>query len=155
MNTNRLVWIAVAVVALGYAAFAVGRGGSGGGTDRVPWGHDVREAAAAAEQSGRPLLLNFTADWCPPCQEMKRSVYSDEAVAAWMGEHAVPVKVDLTSPGGPAQDLAETFGVSSIPTLVMFDRDGKPAARVTGYVDRDDLLAWLTEQRDAVKSAAR
>ena len=119
-------------------------GCSGGGADQVAW---VERSAAAdtAKASGKPILLNFTADWCPPCRGMNSQVYSQPEVAARLAELAVPVKVDMTDqdPGTDANRHAAKFGVSSIPTRVLTDADGNELSRQVGGVPAEALLAWL------------
>src|SRR5262245_24044113 len=47
----------------------------------VHW-RPIAEAEAAARQTGRPILYDFTADWCPPCRLMRREVFADPRHAA-------------------------------------------------------------------------
>lgn len=139
-----LGWVAVIALILVVAWFVDIRGS---GPDAVPWvGYD--EAVEAAAEADKPMLLNFTADWCGPCQEMKRSVYSQDHVADAITERFVPVKVDLTSPseGDVEAELAEAFGIRSIPSLVVLDSRGGFITQDAGYFDGPEaMLAWLEE----------
>ena len=86
-------------------------------------------------------LVYFTADWCPPCREMKRAVWPDaEVVAAAEGYR--PVKIDIDADPATAQQ----FGVGSIPTMMIL-RDGERVASQVGGVDAGTMVAWLNKHR--------
>lgn len=101
---------------------------------------DVRldEAIERGRTEGRPVLAVVTADWCPPCQALKRGALADERVAAFISGNAIPVYVDADA---NAQEAA-ALGVSSIPASVVI-RDGVIVARTGGAAGAGDYLAWL------------
>jgi thioredoxin 1 len=85
--------------------------------------------------SPTPVLVDFTAAWCGPCQML------DPVVAKLNEEWGGAVKVGLLDID---QSLSATmhYGVLSVPTLILF-RNGQPVARATGYMPRERLLAKL------------
>ena len=80
----------------------------------VTWHDDFYAASELAEKQRKPLLVFYTADWCPPCQTLKKEVLSDPDIVAYLSEHFVCVRMDLTSGMGPAAMHAAEFGVQSI-----------------------------------------
>ncbi|MBQ3970012.1 MAG: thioredoxin [Clostridia bacterium] len=85
-------------------------------------------------QSSKPVLVDFFADWCGPCQMLAPIIedISDSDIGVKVGK----VNVD------EQMQLAMQFGVSSIPLLVLF-KNGKPAAKMLGFHDKDDILEMI------------
>jgi len=111
--------------------------------DTIGWLDNIHEATATAAQTGKPVLIRFSANWCPPCQQMKRTVYPQQQVASLIQQAYVPLDVDLTQNGAPGQPLAEQYGVESIPTLIILDPQGRELSRLSGGVNETILMQWL------------
>ncbi len=145
----------IAALATGIAFVSQAR--SSGGHDQVKWRYSYNQASIEADENAKPLFVMFTADWCPPCKQMKAWVFSDSSIADSIEAGFVPVKIDLTSEGLPDQRIADRYGVQSIPTLMTLTADGKPISISTGYLSKDELLTWLdnaTERYAELKSHA-
>ena len=86
----------------------------------IAWRTDLDAALAEARGEGRRVVVDFTADWCPPCLAMKHDVWPDPRVAAAMARGYVPVLIDVD------RDAATTarFGVRGIPTVLILDGQG-------------------------------
>lgn len=128
---------------------AVG-GAGGGGTEHVVFKRvktvaDLdRELAAAA---GRPVMLDFYADWCASCKEMERYTFSDPAVIAEMGRFVL-LQADVTANDAQDQGLMQgRFGIPGPPAMLFFDASGtelrnfrlvgfKPAAEFAEHLRR-------------------
>ncbi len=123
-----LRWLIVllAVTGLGLAGWKVLGSSSGG------WLHDLGAGVDAVEASGKPMLVFYTADWCPPCRTLKRDVLSDPDVDAFLSENYVRVKIDLSDRRGPNAGIAIDNGVTGIPTMILYDYDGVEIDRVVG-----------------------
>ncbi len=96
----------------------------------------AREQSAAAPKL---ILAMATADWCGPCQQLKKGALRDPRVEAWALKNTIPVYIDTdTSPE------ASTLLVTGIPTLIIYKGD-RELARQEGVVSADELLAWFEE----------
>lgn len=101
----------------------------------------------SASSSGRPAILDFSAEWCLPCKKMDRTTYADPRVRSAL-DHAVRLKVDLTQYESPdALEARRKFNVTGVPTLLYFDVSGRERLRLVGEVSADELLHELEKIR--------
>jgi thioredoxin 1 len=80
-----------------------------------------------------PVLADFYADWCGPCQMLEPVV---ETIAAETGATVAKIDIDAN------QQLAAEYGVQGVPTLILF-ADGQPAERLVGMQDETQLRSVI------------
>jgi thiol:disulfide interchange protein DsbD len=104
-------------------------------------------AKKKASAESRPMLVDFTAQWCAACKELDKLTFSDPVVMN-EAERFVAVKVDATDDEDPAVVRAMTeLGVVGLPTVVLIDSGGREAARYTDFVDAGVLHPALQKVR--------
>jgi len=93
---------------------------------------DLDAAFAAAKAADKPLFLYWGAEWCPPCAQIKATIFNQREFQE-RSRLFVPVYLDGDTPS--AQKHGETFGVVGYPTMILFRPDGKEITRLPGGVD--------------------
>lgn len=85
--------------------------------------------------SDMPVLLDFWAEWCAPCRMLAPAV--DAIAKEYIGK-AIVGKVDIDS----QVELAQRYGVMSIPTLIVF-KDGEVAGKTVGVVGKEKIASMI------------
>jgi thiol:disulfide interchange protein DsbD len=146
----------LAGTALAIGAFAGSRdllrplGGLVGGGERVVTAARFTRVANLAELEarlaapGRPVMLDFYADWCVSCKEMEAFTFTDARVKAKM-EQMLLLQADVTANSPEDKALLRRFSLFGPPGIIFFDRQGRevPGLRVIGYQSADEFLVSL------------
>lgn len=106
------------------------------------------QAEARSKDTGMPVLVFATADWCVTCAEFKRGALRSESVQRWIRENTIPVLVEMNDKDSPPPE-AERLRIWSLPTLVLM-RGGVEVARLDKKVPQDALMTWLSEHTGAI-----
>ena len=103
--------------------------------------HDMRfdQAAERAAAENKLVFVDFFTTWCVPCKEMDATTFQDSAVAAWLAEHTVALKVDAEA-NETNEALAKRFGVRSFPNYVFIGPDGKLMDRIAGKRSPEEFI---------------
>ncbi|MDB5872466.1 MAG: putative disulfide-isomerase [Ramlibacter sp.] len=102
---------------------------------------EVDKAFSLAKSSGKPVFLYWGAVWCPPCNQVKATLFSRPDFVE-RSRAFVPVYVDGDRAG--AQKVAARFKVQGYPTMIVFKPDGTEITRLPGEVDPERYLLTLS-----------
>jgi thiol:disulfide interchange protein DsbD len=94
--------------------------------------------------AGRPVMLDFYADWCVSCKEMERFTFSDPTVAKMMS-NALLLKADVTANNSDDRELLKRFHLFGPPGTIFFDAQGREldALRVIGFQNAERFTRTL------------
>ncbi|VAX06149.1 Cytochrome c-type biogenesis protein DsbD, protein-disulfide reductase [hydrothermal vent metagenome] len=104
---------------------------------------DLDRELAAASSQGKPVMLDFYADWCVSCKEMERYTFSDPGVIKALDNYIL-LQADLTAYDDEDKALIEgRFGLPGPPGIIFFDRNGQERRnyRVIGYMSAEEFAA--------------
>lgn len=119
------------------------------------WQTDYEQAMAAAKETRKCVLLEFTgSDWCPPCIEMKKVVFSQAAFLNYARKNLILVEIDFPSrktlsEGITKQNerLKRQYGIDGkgFPTVVLLSPEGKILGELQGYGGEGpaEIIAWV------------
>jgi thiol:disulfide interchange protein DsbD len=106
----------------------------------------VAELDAAIQSAGRPVLLDFYADWCVSCKEMESLTFTDPEVRERLS-HMLLLQADVTANSADDKALLKRFGLFGPPGTLFFSPDGQEIAgtRVIGFQNAERFLQTLQQ----------
>ena len=107
---------------------------------------DYKSAAEKARRLHKFIFVYFYTDWCAPCKQIPKIVFTDPRIKAVIDSQYVSLKVNAEKGEGIA--LAKRYGVGSFPTFLYTEADGHELGRTVGTRPNDDYLI-------AIKSSGR
>ena len=123
------------------------------------WQTDYEQALASAKAAKKYVLLDFTgSDWCGPCIQMKKAVFSKPAFLNYAKSKLVLVEIDYPRIKTLPEDLQKQnerlmhqYGIdrSGFPTVILLDPNGKSLGQLEGYGGERpaDIIAWVEKLR--------
>ena len=113
------------------------------------------EAVKRSRETGRPVMLAFTAVGCETCESLRASVFREEAASVTMRSAVIPVAVqdmfaDQGSDARLVNELQHEFGVTTFPTLVVWSPTTKRVRSLKGYRGVAATLRFITDAASAV-----
>ncbi len=106
-------------------------------------------SGGTATSTGRPAVIDFSADWCLPCIELEKRTFSDARVRDALSGHDL-FKADMTKVASPETlALAERHAILGVPTVIFLDASGQEQTdlRLVGFEDADAFLKRIEKAR--------
>ncbi|MBU0741931.1 thioredoxin family protein [bacterium] len=156
----RFLWIVGLVLALlgGLRGFAPGLLPTGGAAPPTgeashlepAWFGDEAAGFAEAAATGKPVMMDFWAEWCAACLELDHKTYNQDAILR-LAQSFVAVKMDMTRRSPENDAISRRHKVVGMPTVIFFDSQGHELERFSGFVKAADLSEVMARVLTAVR----
>ncbi|MGL0961153.1 protein-disulfide reductase DsbD [Vibrio vulnificus] len=105
---------------------------------------DLQQQLQLAKQAGKPVMLDFYADWCVACKEFEKYTFHDPTVAAQLKQFVL-LQADVTRNQAQDIELLQAQQVLGLPTIDFWDAQGNPVsnARLTGFMQAAPFLEHI------------
>lgn len=111
----------------------------------IPWMVQLDSALVVARESGKPMMIDFMATWCPPCRAMEDSTFHRKDVVG-KAEAFVPVRIDVDQQPDVANAYggnAQKYGGIGIPNMLFLTSEGERICQIVGYHSPEALIAVM------------
>ena len=148
-TTPRLLWMLAGVLLLARVATGIYECRHQPRTvELVEW-QPIEGALEQARLGGKPVLYDFSAEWCGPCHKMASEVFADRRAATTINQLFVPVRVvdRQREEGRNPPDVAaleRRYGIEAFPTLVVVNPAGGEPQKLEGYAGKQQLIQELS-----------
>ncbi len=126
-------------------ASGLGKKNDDGTPHPVIWSEDDEKILATALKEGRPVIIDFGADWCTACHEMEKDTFGDPRF--WKAaSRFLALRIDGSDVAAPKfTSYSEKYEVQGLPAVVILDSKGNPAQIFRKKVDTDEIVAALAK----------
>src|SRR5438094_7786850 len=105
----------------------------------IRWHKTLQQATAAAVKTNKPIMIEFWADWCEPCQVKEKEVYSEPKIAGLIEATVVPLRLSFDND----KPLVRRYEVEAIPYLIFGNSYGTELLHHRGILAAKDLSAII------------
>ena len=111
----------------------------------IKWKNNLDSAFAIASKSNKLIMIDFMAEWCPPCKEMDKITFSDTNIIKKSNEF-IPVRIDVDKQKDIAEEYngnARKYGGIGIPNILFLDKEKNLIHQIVGFHNVDQLMGIM------------
>ena len=111
----------------------------------IKWGNNIDLALTLASNSNKLIMIDFMAEWCPPCKEMDKNTFSNKNIIKKSNEFIL-VRIDVDKQQNIAEEYngnARKYGGIGIPNILFLDKEKKIIRHIVGFHDVDQLMGIM------------
>lgn len=109
----------------------------------IRWQHSPQSTLQSARESGKPILVFVTTDWCHYCKKMKRETWIDSNVDAAVSQNFETLILD----GDRDKRVVQKLGLRGFPATLLYDAEGHFVEQRPGFMTPRQTLQWLASMR--------
>lgn len=117
----------------------------GEATQEIHWIDDLDKALTMAQDQNKVLMIDFMAEWCPPCKKMEATTFNQPEVIK-KSTLFIPLRIDVDKQADIANKYncnASKYGGIGIPNLLFMTHEEKRVKHIIGYRDSESLIAVM------------
>jgi thioredoxin:protein disulfide reductase len=104
------------------------------------WNDD--DGFAMAATAGKPVMMDFWAEWCAACNELDHKTYNQPEILA-LADDFISIKMDMTRKSDENEAILAHYGVKGMPTVIFFTPDGRELERFAGFKKGADMAPYM------------
>ncbi len=116
-----------------------------GQSQEIIWEENLDSAFNLASLSNKTIMIEFMAEWCPPCKRMEKETFTNERVIKRSSEF-IFVKIDVDKHQDIAKEYkrnAKKYGGIGIPNIIFIDNDKNVIHQTVGFLNADQLITVM------------
>ena len=111
----------------------------------IKWGNNLDAAFAIASKSDKIIMIDFMAEWCPPCKKMDNTTFSNTNIINKITEF-IPLRIDVDKQKDIAEEYngnARKYGGIGIPNILFLDKENNLIRQIIGFHNVDQLMGIM------------
>lgn len=113
--------------------------------EEIVWMKNIDEALKTAKETNKLLMVDFMAEWCPPCKKMEKVTFTDHNVIC-KSENFITVRIDVDEQQEVANAYngnAGKYGGIGIPNILFIDKDKNVKRHIIGFHEPQKLVSVM------------